>query len=360
MLHGRQNDQHGAPASVVAQAPPAPQTPAPPATGGGGGGGTALASSAPAASFAPTTISSGAGGGSGGGGGGGGGGKKKKKKQKQQPIAYDGIVVRVNPVAQSYTIASNGGLIAIHGNTLPQVGDQVKSPVRKLSNGTYAEQGNRAVQGQASSANFLGTVTSCADLEHRSTPCSGTPPSSDHFVYSVSSVGASVMVSSPPAAPLPVIGAQVQVGVNIGAAFTPIDPVPTTDFTPYGAPCNPGGTEQNGVPAPPPTTGSLTQTSLSVTAQQTSALIEGVVQQTGCTPNGLVVSSDDIREAGRDLVPLNVPAGIDQSKLTRGEAVQADVAVASDGSLTLKGITSDQGVAGADDASQGQGTLVGS
>ncbi len=119
-------------------------------------------------------------------------------------------------------------------------------------------------------------------------------------------------------------------------------------------------TEQTGLPAPPPTTGSLTQTSLSVTAQQTSALIEGVVQQTGCTPNGLVVSSDDIREAGRDLVPLNVPAGIDQSKLTRGEAVQADVAVASDGSLTLKGITSDQGAAGADDASQGQGTLVGS
>ena len=101
--------------TVVAQAPPAPQTPAPPATGGGGGGGTALASSAPAASFAPTTISSGAGGGSGGGGGGGGGGKKKKKKQKQQPIAYDGIVVRVNPVAQSSTPADEfvgSGLVA--------------------------------------------------------------------------------------------------------------------------------------------------------------------------------------------------------------------------------------------------------
>jgi hypothetical protein len=85
-----------------------------------------------------------------------------------------------------------------------------------------------------------------------------------------------------------------------------------------------------------------------------------VVQQTGCTPDGLVISSDDIREAGRDLVPLNVPAGIDQSRLTRGEAVQADVAVAADGRLTLKGITSDQGAAGADDVSQGQGTLAGS
>ena len=36
------------------------------------------------------------------------------------------------------------------------------------------------------------------------------------------------------------------------------------------------------------------------------------------------------------------------------------VDIAADGTLTLKGITSDQGAAGADDASQGQGTLTGS
>jgi hypothetical protein len=344
--------------TVVAQAP-TPDNPTTPATGGtGGGGGTAVAAASPAATFAPTTTTSSGGGGSGGGGG--GGGKKKKKKQKAQPIEFTGTVVRVNSVAQSYAIASNGGLIGIHANTLPKVGDQVQSPVRKLKNGTYAEQGNRVVQGQTDSANFLGTVSFCADLEHRSTACSSTPSGPDHFVYSVSSVGASVMVSSPPGAPLPAIGAQIQVGVHIAGPFTPVDPVPTTDFRPYDTPCNPAGSEQNGVPAPPPTTGSLTQTSLSVTAQQTSALIEGVVQQTGCTPDGLVISSDDIREAGRDLVPLNVPAGIDQSRLTRGEAVQADVAVAADGRLTLKGITSDQGAAGADDVSQGQGTLAGS
>ena len=336
--------------TVVAQAPP-PETPSTPATGGG----TPVVVVAPAATVASTSPTTGSGGGGGGGGGGG-----KKKKQKEEPVTFDGTVVRLNPVAQSYTIASNGGLIAIHAQTLPGVGDQLHVPVRKLKNGTYAEQGSRSRSGGTDTASFLGTVTYCADLEHRSTPCSSTPPGSDHFVYSVSSPGASVMVSSPSGTPLPAIGAQVQVGVHIGNPFTPIDPVPTTDFRTYGAPCSPSGSEQNGAPAPPPTTGSLTQTSLSVNGQQTSALIEGVVQQTGCSPDGLVLSSDDIREAGRDLVPLNVPAGIDQSKSTRGEAVQVDVGVGSDGKLTLKGITSDQGAAGADDVSQGQGTLVGS
>ena len=40
--------------------------------------------------------------------------------------------------------------------------------------------------------------------------------------------------------------------------------------------------------------------------------------------------------------------------------MQVAVDIASDGALTLKGITSDEGAAGADDATQGQGTLTGS
>jgi hypothetical protein len=98
---------------------------------------------------------------------------------------------------------------------------------------------------------------------------------------------------------------------------------------------------------------------MSVTAQQTNALIEAVVQQTGC-PGGIVLSADDIREAGRDLTALPIPPGIDPSKLTPGEAIQADLGIAGDGTLSLKGITSDQGAVGADDVTQGQGTLTGS
>jgi hypothetical protein len=341
--------------TVVAQAPPpAPDTSTPVTGGGGGGNSVPVASSTVPATVASTTIPSG----SGGGGNSGGGGKKKKKKE--QPLSFDGAVVRVNTVAQSYTIASNGALLAIHADTLPGVGDQLHVPVRKLGNGTYAEQGSRSRSGGVDSASFLGTVTYCSDLGHRDTACSSTPPAADHFVYAVSSVGSSVLVSSPPGSPLPAVGSQVQVGVHIGGPFTPIAPTSPADWRHYPTPCNPAdASEENGVPAQPADVPELTQTSLSVTGQQTSALLEAVVQETSCA-DGLVLSADDIRESGRDLAPLAVPTGIDESKLSRGVALQVDVAVAPDGALALKGFASDQGTAGADDTSQGQGTLVGS
>jgi hypothetical protein len=113
------------------------------------------------------------------------------------------------------------------------------------------------------------------------------------------------------------------------------------------------------VPAQDPKTPELSQTSLSVTGQQTNALLQAVVQQTGCA-GGVVLSADDIRQAGRDLTALPIPPGIDPSKLTSGQSIQVDLAVASDGTLTLKGVASDQGAAGADDTTQGQGTLTGS
>ena len=145
--------------TVVAQAPPSRDTSTPRDRWRGRGRRARWPAVAPGRDLRLDDRVSGGGGSSGGGGGGG-----KKKKQKTQPIEFTGTVVRVNSVAQSYTLASNGGLIAIHANTLPKVGDQVQSPVRKLKNGTYAEQGNRAVQGQTDNANFLGTVSFCADL----------------------------------------------------------------------------------------------------------------------------------------------------------------------------------------------------
>jgi hypothetical protein len=343
------------PPTVVAQAPP-PAAPAPVAAGGGGGGGAApaIASTTPLSTGTPSSSS-----GSGGGGGGGGGGGKKKKKKKPQPFAFDGTVVRVNPVAQSYTIASNGGLIAIHSATPPQVGGQVHAPVRKLKNGTYAEQGNRSQTGTTDNASFLGTVTYCADLQQPAVPCTAGDPT-DKFVYAVSTLGASVLVSlpQPSPGPPPAVGAQVQVAVHIGAAFQPIAPTNMADFKSYDT-CNPAGNEQFGVPVQTGADPELTQTSVTTTAQATNALFEAVVQ-TVC-PDGLVLSADDIREAGRDVPALAVPPGIDPAKLSRGLPVQVAVEVGGGGGgLTLKGITSDQGAAGADDAAQGQGTLTGS
>jgi hypothetical protein len=339
--------------TVVVQAPP-PATP-PPATGGGGGGAPpAPAAAAPTSSVASTTPS----GSSGGGGGGGGGGKKKKKKKKQptQPLTYTGTVVRVNSLAQSYTLASPG-LIAVHATTLPQVGDTLSVPVRRLANNTYTEEGNRSPTGTADSASFSGTVTYCADLEQPSAPCDGSS-ATDHYVYTVSALGASVLVSAPvPAgAGLPKVGSLVDVTAHIGAPFQPVTPASwVTD-----ASCTPPYDEQNGVPSKPANAPALTQTAVNVTGQTTAASIEAVVQ-TVC-PGGspkLVLSADDLRESGRDLAELAVPAGFDLSKLTPGEPVEAAVDIAADGTLNPTGITSDLGSAGADDATQGQGTLAG-
>jgi hypothetical protein len=273
------------------------------------------------------------------------------------PISFSGTIVRVNPVAQSYTVSASSGLIAIHADSLPKVGDQVESTVRKLNNGTYAETG-RTATGTADVANFHGTVTYCADLEHPSTPCDGNA-ANDHYVYAVSSLGASVLVSWPHSAanPPPKVGFQVQVGVRIGDTFSPVTP----DTWASDPSCTPPYDEQNGQPNPAPTPPELTQTSFSVTGQAVNATIESVVQTVcpGASPK-LVLSADDVRESGRDLAELGVPSGIDLGKLKPGEAVQVAVDVANDGTLTLKGITSDQGAAEADDPSQGQGSLTGS
>jgi hypothetical protein len=340
--------------TVVAEAPP--ETPPTPPVGAGGGGGGSGGGAAPAPPLASTTVPS-----SGGddGGGGNGGGKKKKKKKKKAPVdTRTGTVVRVNPVAQSYTIAANNALTAIHTASLPAVGDQVKSPVRKLANGTYTEQGARTAQGTTDGATFLGTVTYCADLEQPSAPCDGSS-ATDHYVYTVSSPGASVLVSAPyPAAGSPPqVGAVVTVGVHIGATFQPVAPA---SWAPDPGGCTPPYDEQHGNPAGPPVTPSLTQATVTSNPPAEASDLEAVVQTVcpGATPK-LVLSADDIRESGRDLVALDVPAGIDLGKLSPGEAVYASLGVSAGGQLSLKGITSDTGAAGADDTTQGQGTLAG-
>jgi hypothetical protein len=346
--------------SVVAQAPPPAPTPSTPSTGGGGGAAPAPATSAGSSTIASATPTGSSGGGGGGGTGGGGGGKKNKKKPASG-ISFSGTVVRSNPVAQSYTLATSGGLIAIHADTLPQVGSQVESAVRKLNNGTYAESSGRNPVGNADVASVRGTVTYCADLEHPSAPCDGSA-AADHYVYTVSSLGASVLVSWPHSAsnPPPKLGSQVQVAISIGTDFAPIAPASPSDWRQVPD-CTPPYSEQNGQPTPPVVTKELTQSALTVTGTATSAMLASVVQArcTTGTPR-LVLSADDIREAGRDLAPFDASTGFDLNKLNPGQAVQAAVDIAGDGTLTLKGITSDQGAAGADDPSQGQGTLTGS
>jgi hypothetical protein len=267
-----------------------------------------------------------------------------------------GAVVRVNPVAQSYTI-STPSLAAIHAAALPTVGQKLEVPVRQLANLTYAESGDRNSIGMADSPTFSGTVTYCADLEHPAAPCDGSSQT-DHYAYSVSGGGASVLVSAPfPAqgAP-PRVGSLVDVTARIADPFQPIAPATWLS----DSNCTPPYDESTGLPADPGKPPELVQSSANVTGAATTATLEAVVQ-TVCpsAPAKVVLSGDDIREAGRNLAALPVPDGIDAARLTPGQAVQAVVAIADDGTVSLQGITSDQGTAGADDPSQGQGTLTG-
>jgi hypothetical protein len=342
---------------VVAEAPPA----APPvSTAGGGGGAPTPSGGAPPALAASTTSTAGIGSGPGGGGGGGGGGKKKKKKKKPAPTTFAGVVVRVNPVAESYTLASGNTLTSIHAGSLPRVGDRVEAPVRKLKNTTYAEDGARTQQGTADQTSFSGTVTYCADLDDPSAVCDGSVPESGEYVYSVSHIGSSILVripGSPPAAAPPPVGSVVDVGIRIDPFSPPAPPDPPRDDP---SPCNPGDGEANGRPNPPITpTANLVQTSLTIRPPPAQlADLEAVVQ--AICPGQVVLSADDIREGGRDLLPIAAP-GLDLSRLQPGQAVYANVEVGSDAAhtLTLRGITSDHGLIGADDPSQGQGTLTG-
>ena len=336
--------------SFIAEAPPTSEAPAAP-TGGGAGGGGGAAAPAAVASSAPTES----------GGNGGEGGqqptkKKHRKKQQQAPTTFTGTVVHLNHVAQSYTI-STGSLVAIHADSLPSVGQTVQVPVRQLANGTYAEDGDRNAVGTADSAGFTGTVSYCADLEQPAAPCDGSSQT-DHYAYAVSSPGASVLVSAPyPAqgAP-PQVGSNVDVTVHVGDPFQPVAPASwLSDQT-----CTPPYDESAGLPADPGNSPALVQTSANVTGQASGATLEAVLQTVcpGDAPK-LVLSADDLRESRRDLAAFAVPTGIDLGRLTPGQAVQVAVGAADDGTMSLQGITSDQGVAGADDPAQGQGTLVG-
>ncbi len=263
-----------------------------------------------------------------------------------QKPKLEGVVVHVNPAADSYTVASpGGGLSAVHASKLPDPGARVEVPVRDLFNGTYAEDGRRVRSGSASSAKLTGIVTF-------RDPATGS--------YAVSKRGVSVLVgvhpdpgpSEVPAPPQP--GSYVEVDVKIEKAD------PQTRASRRGSagesqPCTPDAD-----PLPPPQVEPLAhlwQRSLEVKDRFDYSDLEGIVAACPET-GGLVLSADDIREGGRDLT-FTAARGIDLARLSLGESVDATATIAEDGSLSLSGVVSDEGAAGADDASSGQGDLAG-
>ena len=266
-----------------------------------------------------------------------------------------GTVVHVNPAAASYTVAETGGVMsAVHAGKLPPAGTQIEVPIRTLANGTLAEAGKRRKSGTRTAATLAGIVTFVES--NAATPA-----------YAVSNRGASVLVHVHPepsgaVPPLPALGAYASVTVDIeapqpalpAAAETAAEPTATAP-TPATPSCAPD-------PAQPP----AAVEPKSVLWQRefggggapfTHSDFEGIVAAVCPDTAQLLISADDVREAGHDLL-FAVPPGIDATKVTVGQSVAAGADIGAGGSLTLTGLAGDERLKGADDAKAIQGDLV--
>ena len=242
--------------------------------------------------------------------------KEENAEKSEEPAAEElaGIVVHVNAAAGTYTVAEVGGLMsAVHAGKLPAAGTKVEVPIRALANGTLAEAGKR-VKTKTTKAAELAGIVSFVNADPLAP------------AYTVSNKGTSALVHVTPdpsgALPeLPVLGAYVTVQAGIEA-------------------------------------GRLTQAELNGGgAPFTHVEIEGIVGTVEAETAHLLISADDIRESGLDLT-LNIPAGIDVTKLTPGDSFLASADIGADGSLTLTGLASDERTKGAEDAKTAQGDLV--
>jgi hypothetical protein len=282
--------------------------------------------------------------------------EKEPAEPEDQVLA--GTVVHVNPAASSYTVAEVGGVMsAVHAGKLPSPGAQVEVPIRALANGTLAEAGKRVKTGAKTKAGLAGLVT-YVDVD----------PAAPG--YAVSNRGASLFVRVDPdpagaTPPLPVLGAyaSLSVGVEPPAEKTS-EPEPEPERvpapTPAPAPPTPACVADPALPTPAPIgfKGTLRQRGISAAGVPfTHADFEGVVAAICPATRQLLISADDVREGGHDLL-FTAPDGIDTTAVAVGESVLASADIAADGSLSLTGLASDERTKGADNAKATQGDLV--
>jgi hypothetical protein len=317
--------------------------------------------------------------------------EEEAREAEKEELA--GTVAHVNPTAGSYTVVESGGVMsAVHAGKLPKVGTQVKIPIETLANGTLAEAGKRIKTGKRARATLAGIVTSVDAMS--------SEPS-----YAVSNRGTSALVHvhpDPSGAPvaLPALGAYTSVAVQIetrplpaasssraavgalaSAVGEPLASEPEAEPPPPEEPEPPAETTPTEPPPPAAAPAPIVAAPACapdpahppVKAEPSSLLWQrqasgdgapfthsdfaGTVTAICPTTSQLMLSADDIRESGRDLL-FTVPAGIDPSKLGVGDSILASADIAADGTLTLKGLASDEHRKGADDLEATQGDLV--
>lgn len=253
-----------------------------------------------------------------------GGGEEEAAEGETQELK--GTVAHANPAAGSYALAIAGGeLVAIHARELPGPGMKLSATVRRLANGTFTEAGEVAREKKrATQVEFRGAVTFA-------NPDPAAP------AYTVSGRGSSLPIEVEPdpsgAAPeLPPVGAYVSVTTR----FEQPEALPASD-------------EQ------PPAT-RLVQSEIEIEPGPPSTYLDlaGVIREV--TEGTLLFSTEWTGESDSSL-SLSLPPAIDAKELAAGDSYLATVEVGADGSLTLKGIASDEHAKGADDPAGAQGDL---
>jgi hypothetical protein len=236
----------------------------------------------------------------------------------------NGIVVHVNELAGSYTVArSNGSLVAVHADELPSIGAVVKVQVRTLANGTKVETNTRDRTDRAEQADVTGTVTF-------SDPRIGA--------YTLSAPGTSVLVRVPAGDRMPAVGDVAQATVRIADG---LDPIEAED----------PGRDGCGKPpktSRPPAVG-LEQLSIDVSESAGSTSLEGIVQGVCHKEATIIVSSDDLRAAGRDIA-ITVPSNVNLGEISPGQVLAIRALIGGKGNLTATRIADDEGASAADDA----------
>jgi hypothetical protein len=272
-------------------------------------------------------------------------------EEETQPVS--GVVVHANPAAGSYTVAESGGLLnAVHAAKLPVPGAQVSVPVRTLANGTFAEAGQRKQTGRKPQTSLAGIVTFV-----------DAAPAAPAYTVSKRGVSALVHVHPDPTgapAALPQLGAYATVAVDIEKAppASQAAAPPATEVAPPATPptCTPDPAKPP--PATPAPVALLWQRQLDADgAPFASSDFEGVVMAVCPAEGTLLLSADDLRESGKDLL-FAVPKSIDTGKLVAGDSVAATAAIEAGGALNLTGLASDERTKGADDTATAQGDLV--
>ncbi|MBM3668291.1 MAG: zinc ribbon domain-containing protein [Actinobacteria bacterium] len=330
----------------------------------GGGGGSGSGSFDGSSGFGSGFFGSSGFGSFGGGSGSGSSGDGRKDTggvrpgpDTAKPVYVSGTVIFNNPVAGSYSVSSGGAMSAIHTDTSPKMpvpGTKVKIPVRQLANRTYAEHGKRQINGEATKATFTGIVT-----DSRGTLVPGA-----RDTYTVSGHGSSVLVYGPddPTGTLmpPTVGKIVTVTTNILGAVPP-PPAPAAAPPAYSCPIpSPAFPRPAVTPVRQLQQGSASGDLVVQPTEAKTASISTVVQATcSAAPKQFLFSSDSIRERMADISPF-ADSGVLLSGVTSAEPIIASVTLkpATNEVIEVNGTASDNGIAGADDASTAQGNLV--